>query len=141
MKANMIRNYQVKDEKQVIDLWNTIFPITDAHHDPQTSIQRKMAVDPELFLVAVEKNTIIGTAMGGYDGHRGWIYSVSVHPEYRKKGIGSELLRSIEAELMKRNCPKVNLQILETNEDVVEFYKKNGYFIEPRISMGKVIRS
>lgn len=75
--------------------------------------------------------------MAGYDGHRGWIYSLAINPEYRKKGIGSLLLKYAENELKKLNCPKISLQILTSNKEIVDFYKKNGYSIEERISMGK----
>lgn len=136
-KDMVIRTFEINDEVQVIELWKSIFPISSPHHDPLKSIERKLKVDRDLFLVAVDNGKIVGTVMGGYDGHRGWIYSVAVHWEYRKRGIGSVLLKQIEAELLKRDCPKVNIQILETNAGVVSFYKKNGYDIEPRISMGK----
>lgn len=132
-----IRPYQNNDENQVVLLWKRVFPITLPHHDPRLSISRKLKVDPDLFLVAIDNDKIIGTAMGGWDGHRGWVYSVSVDPQARRKGIGTRLLHEIEIRLVRRDCPKVNLQILESNSEVVKFYEKNGYEIEPRISMGK----
>jgi ribosomal protein S18 acetylase RimI-like enzyme len=134
-----IRPYRLEDESQVVELWTRTFPITLPHHDPKRSISRKLKVDPELFLVAVDGGAVIGTAMGGYDGHRGWIYSVAVDARSRRKGVGSQLLSVLESELAKKNCPKVNLQIDASNAEVVHFYENNGYSVEPRISMGKVL--
>ncbi len=74
--------------------------------------------------------------MGGYDGHRGWIYSLAIKPEYRKQGTGTRLVQAILEELKKRGCLKVNLQVLGSNHRVVEFYRKNGFAVEDRISMG-----
>ena len=136
-----IRNYNNStDKEQVIKLWNKVFPITSPHHDPLTSINKKLAVKDDLFFVAAsdEKN-VVGTVMAGYDGHRGWIYSLAVDPGYRKKSTGSLLLKHAEKELIKLDCPKINLQVLPSNKEVVNFYKKNGYCVEERISMGKKI--
>lgn len=135
----LIRNYDnIKDKKEVIKLWNKVFPITVPHNDPLTSINRKLAINDNLFFVAESKEKkLIGTIMAGYDGHRGWIYSLAVNPDYRKKGIGSLLLKHAEKELLKLNCPKINLQVRLSNKDVITFYKKNGFYVEENISMGK----
>ena len=75
--------------------------------------------------------------MAGYDGHRGWIYSLAVHPKQRQQGVGSMLLAFAEQSLVRLGCFKVNLQILETNEAVRKFYEANGFAVEARLSMGK----
>lgn len=75
--------------------------------------------------------------MAGYDGHRGWIYSLAVLPQNRLQGIGSRLVRHAEQQLQRLGCAKINLQIFQGNAAVVEFYRKLGYQTEPRISMGK----
>ena len=75
--------------------------------------------------------------MGGYDGHRGWIYSVAVVPERRSLGIGTALIRKLEAELARRGCLKINLQVRESNVGVMDFYRKLGYEVDPVVSMGK----
>jgi GNAT superfamily N-acetyltransferase len=59
--------------------------------------------------------------------------------KYRKQGIGSSLLRFAESRLSKIGCIKINLQILEGNETVENFYPSNGFLSEKRISMGKII--
>ncbi len=135
----IIRPFRLCDESSVIELWRKVFPATAPHHDPKLSVSRKLDVDPDLLLVALEDDRVIGTAMGGYDGHRGWIYSIAVDPAFRGRGVGSLLLRSLEEELAGRNCPKVNLQVRDTNPEAVAFFEKRGYSIEPRISMGKAL--
>ena len=77
--------------------------------------------------------------LAGYDGHRGWLYSVAVHPAHRHKGIGSALVRHAEQALTARGCMKINLQIVGGNEAVTAFYATLGYMVEPRVSMGKRI--
>jgi ribosomal protein S18 acetylase RimI-like enzyme len=107
---------------QVIALWEAIFGYESAHNRPALVIEKKIAAGDGLFFVAVIDTAIIGTIIAGYDGHRGWIYSVAVHPEHRKQGIGSLLVAQAERALTERGCMKINLQIMEGNEAVAAFY-------------------
>ena len=75
--------------------------------------------------------------MGGYDGHRGWVYSLAVDDRERHRGIGTALIGKIEEDLKVLGCLKVNLQVVGSNSGVVEFYEKLGFSVEDRISMGK----
>jgi hypothetical protein len=75
--------------------------------------------------------------MGGYDGHRGWIYSVAVDPRYRRQGIGRDLLVELESILASLGCLKVNLQVRASNVGVIAFYEKLGFVVEQHVSMGK----
>lgn len=135
-----IRTFDDKAHRdQVIDIWTSVFDYRDPRNDPSLTIDKKLGVDDHLFFVAVEGDKIIGTIMAGYDGHRGWLYSLAVIPEKRRNKVGTRLLKHAENELKKLDCVKINLQINEYNEVVKEFYLKNGYAIEERISMGKEI--
>lgn len=127
-----------KHREQVISLWSGIFGYSDRRNDPGLNIDNKLAVDDGLF-VALDKKSVVGTIMAGYDGHRGWIYSLAVLPENRGTGVGTALLKHAESYLTHRGCVKINLQILSSNSAVKEFYKGHGYHIEERISMGKQI--
>ena len=134
-----MRQFHPEDERQVVALWRGVFDYGTPHNDPAFTIGLKLRKDRELFFVAIEEGKVIGTVMGGYDGHRGWIYLLAVAPESRGRGIGTALVRRVEAALRDLGCPKINLQILGHNSQVIEFYKKLGFKVEERISMGKVM--
>jgi ribosomal protein S18 acetylase RimI-like enzyme len=140
MASLEIRPYSESDEVAVAALWREVFPESSAWNHPETDIQRKLAVQRELFLVAVLDAEIVGTAMGGYDGHRGWIYYVAVSPRHHRQGIGTGLMAGVEERLARLGCPKLNLQVRASNHEVVSFYEQLGYGIEERISMGKRLR-
>jgi ribosomal protein S18 acetylase RimI-like enzyme len=106
---------------------------------PEIAIPAKVAVQPELFLVAVNGGRVIGTTMAGYDGHRGWLYTVAVLQAYRREGVGSALVREAEKRLLALGCPKINLQVVAGNASATAFYEALGYAIEERVSMGKPI--
>ena len=127
---------------QVVQLWRSIFGYDTPHNAPALAIDRKLAIDDGLFFVAVNDDAVlgtvvVGTVMAGYDGHRGWIYSLAVAPNYRGHGLGSRLLARAEDQLASRGCLKINLQVLPGNGNAQAFYEANGYAVEERISMGK----
>lgn len=127
------------DQPQVIALWKSVFGYAAPHNDPATVIGQKMKIDPGLFLVATLQGAVVGTVMGGYDGHRGGIYSLAVDPGHRRQGIATALLREVENLLAERGCLKVNLQVLASNPQTVGLYQKLGYSVEERVSMGKLL--
>ena len=135
----LIQKYEDNLHKEeVIDLWKSVFGYSDDRNDPSLCICKKLSVDNMIF-VAIEDKRVVGTVMAGYDGHRGWIYSLAVNIEHRGKNIGSGLLAEAEKELKGLGCVKINLQILSSNKEVIDFYIKHGYKVEERISMGKEI--
>jgi len=136
-----IKTFDNKEHRnQVIKIWTSIFRYKEPRNKPSLVIDNKLAVDDNLFFVAMEKDKVVGTIMAGYDGHRGWIYSMAVIPEKRRSNIGTKLLKHAENELKKLGCVKINLQIFKDNESVKNFYLKNCYSVEERISMGKEIK-
>ena len=64
---------------QVIERWRQVLGYQDAHNEPGLSIDMKLAVQDGLFFVAWHGSRVVGTILAGYDGHRGWLYSVAVH--------------------------------------------------------------
>ncbi len=139
MHETEIRAFRGEDHDAVVQLWRVVFPDAPARNDPILDIQRKMTVQPELFLVASASAAIVGTAMAGFDGHRGWLHLVAVAPDHRRHGIGAALVRTAEARLSALGCPKLNLQVRASAPEAVGFYERLGYAVEERISMGKVL--
>ncbi len=118
-------------------LWDEAFPNDPPWNRAEAAIPAKLAFQPELFFVAVEGGRVVGSAMAGYDGHRGWLYSVAVRSDAKRAGIGRALIRHAEEALQMLGCAKVNLQVRATNAEVVQFYERLGYAPEDRISLGR----
>ena len=136
MSEFIIRQYDVADRDDVIELWRQCGLVVP-QNDPRRDIERKLRVNPEWFLVGQLEGHIIATCMAGYEGHRGWINYLAVAPRYRRRGFAAKLMREAERILRKAGCPKINLQIRTSNSDVIEFYKAIGYSIDDVVSMGK----
>ncbi|HHQ6553348.1 TPA: GNAT family acetyltransferase [Serratia fonticola] len=131
-----IRVFRQDDFEEVITLWERC-DLLRPWNDPEMDIERKLNHDPDLFLVAEVGGEVVGSVMGGYDGHRGSAYYLSVHPDYRGRGIANALINRLEKKLIARGCPKIQLMVREDNDTVIEMYEKLGYEIQAITSLGK----
>lgn len=120
-------------------LWREAFPNDSPWNSASVAIPEKLRVQPELFLVAVAEDDVIGSVMAGYDGHRGWISRIAVRQSNRLRGVGRLLLAEAERRLSALGCTKINLQVVASNASVTNFYKQAGYAVEERVSMSKRI--
>lgn len=139
--APVIATYEARHFDGVDALWRAAFPGDPPWNRAHIAIPEKLRIQPDLFLVAEAEGVVVGTAMAGYDGHRGWLYAVAVAEGLRRSGIGSALIEEAETRLRRRGCQKINLQIREGNEAVAAFYRRHGYAPEARMSMGKRLDS
>jgi ribosomal protein S18 acetylase RimI-like enzyme len=133
-----IRKFRESDRGALIELWSVVFPDDPPHNEPSIVIEAKLAVD-DLIFVAEHEGKLLGACMAGYDGHRGWLYSVAVRKEQRRSGTGAALVEFAMQSLKEIGCIKVNLQIRSTNTEVAAFYKALGFAAEDRVSMGAFI--
>jgi len=132
----IIKPYSHQYQDAVVALWCKC-KLTRPWNDAVTDILTKLRVNPELFLLGFVNNKIIASAMGGYEGHRGWINYLAVDPDYQKKGIGKQIVEIIEQKLIALGCPKINVQIRTDNQEAIKFYRSIGYKPDKVISMGK----
>ena len=121
-----IRAFDLPDTEAVVSLWQQT-GLTRPWNNPYQDIRRKLSVQPELFLVAVDDRTIVGTVMAGYDGHRGWLYYLASAPDRRGEGIARKLVAEAEELLTEMGCPKVQLMVRPENGIARGFYEELGY--------------
>ncbi|WP_017347701.1 GNAT family acetyltransferase [Pantoea sp. A4] len=131
-----IRAFRQEDFEEVITLWERC-DLLRPWNDPEMDIERKMRHDPDLFLVVEIGGEVVGTLMGGYDGHRGSAYYLGVHPGYRGRGFANALMNRLEKKLIARGCPKINLMVRAENDQVIAFYEKLDYEEETSVAFGK----
>src|SRR5690606_25184716 len=97
--------YQPEYEEAVVALWEQC-GLVRPWNDPRQDIARKLAEQPELFLVGLSGSEVVATVMAGFDGHRGWVYYLAVSPEHRRQSYGRQLMQEVERLLVARGCPK-----------------------------------
>ena len=134
-----VRPFAPDDEAGVVALWERVFPDARPWNGARAIVARKAAMRDGLFLVAIGDGALLGAVVAGWDGQRGWLYHLAVDLARRRRGIGRRLVAAAEAALARRGCPKMNLQVMASNADVVAFYERLGWSVEARVSMGKTL--
>ena len=133
----VLRPFEAGDEPAVIDLWTVTYPDEPAHKDPARMLALTLSIQPELCVVALRGADIVGTVMAGFDGVRGWVHKLAVHPDVQRGGIAVRLMSAAEDGLRALGCPKLNIQVRGKTAAAVAFYERAGYVVEDRISLGK----
>lgn len=130
MDANVqIREFRFPaDYQQVYELWSSIERgVRVGRSDTLSEIEKKVARDPDLFLVAECDYKIIGSVIGGYDGRRGLIYHLAVNEAFRGQGIGTCLMDEVESRLRDKGCLKCYLLVASDNTEVEPYYQQRGW--------------
>jgi ribosomal protein S18 acetylase RimI-like enzyme len=122
-----------------VALWHET-GLTRPWNDPDADLRRAMAGSTSTVLAARdEAGALLGTAMVGHDGHRGWVYYLAVGPGSRRLGLGGALLRACEEWVRARGIPKIQLMVRHTNEDAMAFYEALGYVDGEVVVMGRFL--
>ena len=137
MNPLSVRMYRAADHDAIVRLWDRVFADDPPWNAPADLIRIKRGVQPELFFVCELDGAVVGTAVAGFEGVRGWVHKVAADPDQRRSGIARHLMAVVEDGLRSAGCPKLNLQVRAGNDAAVAFYKAAGYAIEDRVSMGK----
>ncbi len=128
--------FRQEDFEEVITLWERC-DLLRPWNDPEMDIERKLQHDADLFLVAEVGGEVVGSLMGGYDGHRGSAYYLGVHPEFRGRGIANALLSRLEKKLIAGGCPKIQIMVREENDLVIGMYERLEYEQQDVLMLGK----
>jgi ribosomal protein S18 acetylase RimI-like enzyme len=131
----IIRELRTVDGDALRALWREVG--FGALGDDDRSLARLARRNPGLVLVAAEGSRVVGSALGAWDGRRGWIYHVATAPSHRRRGIATRLVDQVEAALVSLGCPKANVIIRPDSDGGVEFWAARGYELSPSRQYGK----
>ena len=133
----LIREWQDADGPALRGLWDLLD--LRSLGDDDAGLADMARRNPGLLLVATAGDAIVGSALGGWDGRRGWIYHVGVRPDHQRRGTARQLVAAIEDGLRALGCPKVNVVVLDDNQGAVAFWRALGYTILPARQYGRVL--
>ena len=121
----VVREFRSRDGEALRALWAEV----DFHSvgDDDASLRRFAARSPGLLLVAAQGERIVASALGAWDGRRGWIYHVATAASHRRQGLATRLVRQVEATLRDLGCPRANALVRLDNPDGARFWEALGY--------------
>lgn len=123
-----IREASTHDQAATIALWQEC-GLTRPWNDPAGDFDRALAFAGSTIFVA-DDGALVGTAMAGFDGHRGWIYYLGVDPARRGEGIARRLIDACTDWLKGHDCPKVELMLRDGNP-ASGLYERLGWELQP----------
>jgi len=124
----VIRKMEEKDLPNVKDLWRAV-NIELTYSDKHEELVKMIKYNPGLCLVLKDtlNQDILGAVLGGFDGRRGWIHHLAIHPSIQGKKYGSLMMDELLQRFKKRNVVKLKIEIFKSNKKVIDFYKKLGW--------------
>jgi ribosomal protein S18 acetylase RimI-like enzyme len=131
----VIREIRTVDGNALRALWQEAG--LEAPGDDDKSLARLARRNPGLVLVAAEGSRVVGSALGAWDGRRGWIYHLATAPSHRRRGIATRLIDQIETALASLGCPKANVMVRPGNDGGAEFWTARGYKISESRQYGR----
>ncbi|MGN6375129.1 MAG: GNAT family acetyltransferase [Sphingomonas sp.] len=135
-----LRDAVAEDEARVVALWQAC-GLVAPYNDPAADFRFALAGPASTVLVNEDADgRIVGSAMVGHDGHRGWLYYLAAAPDLRGRGVGRAMVAAGEQWLGRHGVAKVQLMVRPTNTGVLSFYEALGYQETPRVIMAKWLR-
>jgi ribosomal protein S18 acetylase RimI-like enzyme len=124
------------DVAAVIALWQRC-DLTRPWNDPAADIAMARRGKNATVLVGRDGSDIAASVLVGHDGHRGWVYYVSVDPDRRGKGHGREIMNAAEDWLRGHGIEKLQLMVRAGNAKVQTFYETLDYQEQARVIYAK----
>lgn len=130
-----IRVMEISDYEKVYALWmsckNMGFNNLD---DSKEGIEKFLKRNPDTSFVAVENDAVVGIVLAGHDGRRGYVYHMSVAENYRKQGVGTQLMSHCEDALKREGINKAALLVFNRNEAGNAFWEKQGFTVREDVA-------
>ena len=124
------------DIAEVIALWQRCGS-TRPWNDPAGDIALARREPNSTVLLGRDNGALVASVMVGYDGHRGWVYYVTVDPDRRHQGFGRVIMTAAEEWLRARGILKLQLMVRKDNATVHAFYQSIGYYQQQTVTFAK----
>jgi ribosomal protein S18 acetylase RimI-like enzyme len=121
-----VRELCPSDKAAAVNLWEST-DLTRPWNPPGEDFDRALGGPTSTILGGFDDERLVGTAMVGHDGHRGWVYYVATRPERQRSGRGRQMMEAAEAWLLERGAVKLNLMVRHANKSALGFYERIGY--------------
>jgi putative acetyltransferase len=131
------REFSIEDYAAAVELWKKVEGVEIAEGDSKDEITRYLLRNPGLSRVASAGSIIVGVALCGHDGRRGYIYHLAVDPNFQRRGVGKRLLDECLDRLRGTGVTRVLVMVAKDNPRGRDFWRSNGWEeLESAIAMG-----
>jgi ribosomal protein S18 acetylase RimI-like enzyme len=127
-----IRACRLEDIEAVLELWRQA-EATPGVTDSVDDLRRAVANSPADVLLAEVEGRVIGSIIGTFDGWRGNIYRLAVHPDHRRQGIARALVSEVEKRLAERGAKRITVLVEKEHHKAMSFWEAVGYRVDEQI--------
>jgi ribosomal protein S18 acetylase RimI-like enzyme len=121
-----LRTCTQADIPRVLALWERA-ATTHGFPDTAAAVAVRLQRDPELFVLAIDGQRIVGSLMGAWDGWRGYMYRMAIVPELRRNGLATRLVHEVERRLSAIGVTRIHAQVVTDSPGAPDFWAANGY--------------
>jgi ribosomal protein S18 acetylase RimI-like enzyme len=93
----------------------------------RAGLSRLLATDRDGLLLVESAGQVVGSLIAVWDGWRGSFYRIAVHPERRRQGLATALLREGERQLRERGALRLTAIVADDDPAAVGFWQAAGY--------------
>jgi ribosomal protein S18 acetylase RimI-like enzyme len=124
-----MREMKIDDHEAIYHFWMSCEGLNLDNSDLRENFEIYIQRNPKLCYVALCDGEIIGTVKCGQDGRRGYLHHLAINKNFRRQGIGKELVKLCLNSLRNQGIKKCNAFVLDSNEDALNFWKYNNWEI------------
>ena len=132
MSDFLLRECRSEDVEAVLDLWQKA-DATPGITDNADDLRRAVTESQATVLLAEAEGRIVGSIIGAFDGWRGNIYRMAVHPKYRRRGIAGALVSEVEKRLARQGAKRITALVERDHPRATSFWQAVGYGLDARI--------
>ena len=121
-----VRPVELVDIQTALRLWQVTSPLQSRGVESEAGLERFLARNvgcSQLVCVGAE---VVGVAICGHDGRRGYLHHVGVLAAHRRRGLGHRLIEACLAALHAEKISRVHVQLKLENSAGLKFWKSLG---------------
>jgi ribosomal protein S18 acetylase RimI-like enzyme len=116
-----------EDLDTVLALWAATEGVGLNESDTPDHLRAYLERNPSLSMVARDGTKLVAAILCGHDGRRGYLNHLAVAPEYRNRGLGTQIVETCLASLSALGILRCNIFVYVDNERGERFWTRGGW--------------
>lgn len=118
---------QEDDYSKLLNLWEVAGWIDVRQTETPEALAKFLSRNPACNFAAYAGTRLVGAVLAGHDGWRGYLYHMAVEPDYRGRGIGTQLVSAAVGAIKREGIPKVHCLVKRDNVVAQQFWAACGF--------------